>query len=67
MRKSSPELAEALRQGMRDFGASVIDDGTGPGRGTLMMRVGDSLSTRVLFEAGTAYLPGFEPRPRFVF
>jgi len=27
MRKSSPALAEALRQGMRDFGADVIDVG----------------------------------------
>jgi protein-L-isoaspartate(D-aspartate) O-methyltransferase len=34
---------------------------------TLTLRVGSSFSTRTLFEASAAVLPGFAPRPGFVF
>ena len=37
------------------------------GRATLMAKVGDSLSRRALFDAGTRPLPGFEKAPAFVF
>lgn len=45
----------------------VIDDGTGPGRATLITRFGEAIQRQTLFEAGTAFLPGFEPRPAFQF
>lgn len=37
------------------------------GRACLMTRVGDGLSRRALFDAGTRPLPGFEKAPAFVF
>ena len=46
---------------------AVIKEGAALGRGILMQRRGDNLSTRVLFDAATPYLPGFAPEPSFVF
>jgi protein-L-isoaspartate(D-aspartate) O-methyltransferase len=37
------------------------------GQATLMLRVGESVSSRPLFEAAAALLPGFTTRPGFVF
>ncbi len=39
----------------------------GVGAATLTLRVGSSFSTRILFEASGAILPGFARRPGFVF
>ena len=37
------------------------------GRAVLVTRIGEVFSTRVLFDAATPYLPGFQPEPGFVF
>ena len=47
--------------------ATVIKAGAGLGQATLFTRVGDTLSGRVIFDAGTPLLPGFVPEESFVF
>jgi protein-L-isoaspartate(D-aspartate) O-methyltransferase len=48
--------------------ALVKKPGAVMGQVTLVRNsVGDKFSSRVLFEAGGHYLPGFEPQPTFVF
>ena len=39
----------------------------GAGHAYFMQRIGDAVSGRALFDAGTPYLPGFEPKPAFQF
>lgn len=46
---------------------AVVDAGAGLGKGTLVVRVGDTFGRRILFDAATPMLPGFGERPRFVF
>jgi protein-L-isoaspartate(D-aspartate) O-methyltransferase len=46
---------------------AVLRDGPGMGKAILALRRGGKLSHRVLFDAGTPYLPGFVPEPSFVF
>jgi protein-L-isoaspartate(D-aspartate) O-methyltransferase len=46
---------------------AVIRRGTGLGQATLTLRVGDSFSRRVLFDAATPLLPEFAPQESFVF
>ena len=40
---------------------------SGVGRATLTTRTGGVLARRVIFDAATPLLPGFEPKPGFVF
>lgn len=63
------EIPEAVTKQLADGGrmVCVIDNGSGPGRATLVTRFGDAVQRQTLFEAGTAFLPGFEPRPAFQF
>lgn len=60
--------AEVCRQ-LADGGrlAGVVAATPGVGKGTLIVRVGDTFGRRVLFDAVTPLLPGFQPKPKFVF
>lgn len=46
---------------------AVVSAGGGPGRGTLIVRAGDTFSSRPLFDAATPLLPGFGRKPVFAF
>jgi protein-L-isoaspartate(D-aspartate) O-methyltransferase len=47
--------------------AVVLRPQQGVGRATLITRTGGVLAPRVIFDAGTPLLPGFDPKPGFVF
>jgi len=46
---------------------AIVEPGSSIGRATLMTRIGGVLGRRVLFDAATPRLPGFLPKPAFVF
>ena len=46
---------------------TVVRQEGAPGRAVLMQRSGGHVSSRVLFDAATPYLPGFKPEAGFVF
>jgi protein-L-isoaspartate(D-aspartate) O-methyltransferase len=46
---------------------AVVKPGNGIGRATLTTRTGGVLARRVIFDAATPLLPGFLPKPAFVF
>jgi protein-L-isoaspartate(D-aspartate) O-methyltransferase len=46
---------------------AVVRPGTAIGRATLTTRTGGVLARRAIFDAATPLLPGFEPKPGFVF
>lgn len=58
-------VAAQLGEGGRLVAVVKADDG--PGRATLATRTGETLATRVLFDAATPLLPGFARKPAFVF
>ena len=62
-------IPEALISQLADGGrlVAVVVGESGVGRATLMVRVGDAVSSRVVFDAQLPLLPGFEPRADFVF
>ena len=60
-----PEIAAQLSEGGRL--AAVLRPGQGVGRATLATRTGGVLAQRVIFDAATPLLPGFVPKPAFVF
>jgi protein-L-isoaspartate(D-aspartate) O-methyltransferase len=47
--------------------AVVRPEGAGIGRGVLARRTGGVIARRVIFDAAISFLPGFEPKPAFVF
>jgi protein-L-isoaspartate(D-aspartate) O-methyltransferase len=59
------EIASQLPEGGRLL--VVIRPASAIGRATLMTRIGGALARRVLFDAATPLLPGFLPKPAFVF
>jgi protein-L-isoaspartate(D-aspartate) O-methyltransferase len=59
------EIAAQLSEGGRM--AAVLRPGQGVGRATLTTRTGGVLAQRVIFDAATPLLPGFVPKPAFVF
>ncbi len=59
------EIGSQLAEGGRLM--AVVKPGTGMGRATLTTRIGGVLAHRVLFDAATPLLPGFLPKPAFVF
>lgn len=63
------KVPETIRNQLADGGrlVAVIREGEGMGRATLMQRSGEVVSSRILFDAATPYLPGFEREERFVF
>ena len=46
---------------------AIVKPGNGVGRATLTIRTGGVLARRVIFDAATPLLPGFLPKPAFVF
>lgn len=60
------EIAAQLGEGGRMV-AVVRPPVAGPGRATLFVRTGGVLAHRVIFDAATPLLPGFVPKPAFVF
>ncbi len=70
------EIPEDILQQLGDGGRLVAvvrgpgaggHEKEGYGKGVLVTRSGDSLSRQELFDGGTPFLPGFEPRPSFTF
>jgi len=59
------EIASQLADGGRLM--AVVKSGSGMGHATLTTRIGGGLARRVLFDATTALLPGFFPKPAFAF
>jgi len=59
------EIASQLAEGGRLL--AVVKPAQAIGRATLMTRTGGVLARRVLFDAATPPLPGFSPKPAFVF
>jgi protein-L-isoaspartate(D-aspartate) O-methyltransferase len=60
-----PAICRQLADGGRLVG--VVTTTPGVGKGTVIVRVGDTFGRRVLFDAVTPMLPGFQPKPKFVF
>ena len=63
------EVPKQIQDQLADGGrlVAVIRKGEGMGRAILMLRNGEVISSRVLFDAATPYLPGFEIKEQFVF
>jgi protein-L-isoaspartate(D-aspartate) O-methyltransferase len=59
------EIASQLADGGRLM--AVVKSGSGIGHATLTTGIGGGLARRVLFDAATPLLPGFLPKPVFVF
>jgi protein-L-isoaspartate(D-aspartate) O-methyltransferase len=59
------EIAAQLAEGGRLL--SVIKQANAVGRAMLVTRTGGVLARRALFDAATRLLPGFSPKPAFVF
>jgi protein-L-isoaspartate(D-aspartate) O-methyltransferase len=49
------------------LGAVVRTDASAVGRATLVTRTGGVIARRVIFDAATPLMPGFVPKPAFVF
>ena len=60
-----PEVDSQLAEGGRLL--AVIKSANGIGRAILRTRTGGVVAQRVLFDAATPLLPGFAPKPGFVF
>ena len=60
-----PALKAQLAEGGRL--AAVVKPGAGMGQASLFTRVGEVVSGRIVFDAGTPLLPGFVPQESFVF
>lgn len=63
-----PEVPEGLLNQLKDGGrlAAIVTD-AGMSMATLFQRSGPHFSSRALFDATAAPLPGFERKPQFVF
>ncbi len=63
------DIPQAICRQLADGGrlVAVVDAGSGLGKGTLVVRVGDTFGRRVLFDASTPVLPGFRSGAGFVF
>ena len=59
------EINAQLGEGGRML--AVLRPAGGVGRATVMLRTGGVLAQRVIFDAATPLLPGFVPKPAFVF
>jgi len=60
-----PEIDSQLAEGGRLL--AIVKSASGIGRATLRTRTGGVVAGRVLFDAATPPLPGFSPKPAFVF
>jgi protein-L-isoaspartate(D-aspartate) O-methyltransferase len=59
------EIAAQLAEGGRLL--AVVKADPGVGRATLQLRIGGVFGRRIVFDAATRLLPGFLPKPAFVF
>ena len=59
------EIIKQLREGGRLV--TVIKAAGGIGRATLTTKTGGATARRVMFDAATPLLPGFQPKPTFIF
>lgn len=67
---ASAEVPHALRPQLVEGGRLVgviRKPGAPMGEAEVMTRIGGALSRRPLFDAGTPYLPGYQPAPSFAF
>jgi protein-L-isoaspartate(D-aspartate) O-methyltransferase len=62
-----PEIPQAILDQLVDGGRLAAVVGAGTGRATLVLRTGAVFARRVLFDAATPILRGFEKAPGFVF
>ena len=64
-----PEIPVTLGEQLADGGrlCGVVNGGVGAGKATLLLKRGDVVSPREVFDANTPHLPGFESEPGFVF
>jgi protein-L-isoaspartate(D-aspartate) O-methyltransferase len=60
-----PSISRQLAEGGRLV--AVVEGRAGYGKGTLVVRVGDTYGRRVAFDAAAPLLPGFAAKPQFVF
>ena len=60
-----PAISGQLAEGGRLV--TVVKNSAGMGQAILMQQAGGIVSSRVIFDAATPFLPGFVPEPRFVF
>jgi len=62
-------IPESLLDQLADRGrlVAVVAKPGSVGQASITLKIGDAVSTRPLFEAAAALLPGFAPRPGFVF
>jgi protein-L-isoaspartate(D-aspartate) O-methyltransferase len=58
-------VADQLAEGGRLL--AVVKPGAGVGHATLATKLRGTIAHRVVFDAGTPLLPGFAPKPSFVF
>lgn len=63
--KVPQEIVTQLAEGGRLV--AVVKPTDGVGRATLATRTGGVIAQRVMFDAATPLLPGFQPKPAFVF
>ncbi|HIJ62479.1 MAG TPA: protein-L-isoaspartate O-methyltransferase [Rhodospirillaceae bacterium] len=65
---SVEQIPDSLTRQLADGGrlVAVVGAPGEVGRATLLLRVGEVFSQRILFDASIAPLPGFESAPRFV-
>ncbi len=63
------EVPQTLLRQLVDGGrlVAVVSGETGVGRGTVVLRTGNTFSSRVLFDASVGPLPGLQAKPGFVF
>ena len=63
------EIPSAITDQLTEGGRllTVVRPPAGAGHAMLTRRIGGSVSSRALFDAGIPYLPGFEPKPVFQF
>jgi protein-L-isoaspartate(D-aspartate) O-methyltransferase len=65
------DIPDAICAQLADGGrlvAVVADGGRGQmGKAMLVTRAGDAFGRRIIFDAGIPLLPGFEPKPAFIF
>jgi protein-L-isoaspartate(D-aspartate) O-methyltransferase len=63
------EIPDAIIQQLGEGGrlVCIVAGVGGLGKGTLVTRFGGTVNRRIVFDAGTPILPGFEKRPTFAF
>lgn len=63
------EIPQGIRDQLAEGGrmAAVVIDENGVGRATIHLKTAGTVSSRIMFDAATPVLPGFERQPGFVF